>query len=339
MRRSKYRYTTFMTSAAGPWAITTERLTKRYADDVGWRIWQKTNARTVVDEVTLQVERGEFFGLLGPNGAGKTTLVKMLCTLVIPTSGSATIMGFPLSAGQEIRRRVGLTVTDERSFYWRLTGRQNLHFFASLHGLFGQEANGRIDSLLSGVDLQESADRRFSSYSSGMKQRLAIARALIAEPELLVLDEPTRSLDPVATQQLHELILGLQTRRQMTVFLITHDLSEAEKLCQRVAIMHRGRILAQERPRVIRERLAQKTRYRIQLDHCPPACKAALQAADPFLRVNEETNGVTLAFAAGEGDSLLDQLLAVISGFGVKVKAIETEIPSLEEAFQEMLKN
>lgn len=328
-----------MNRAENPWAITTHQLTKRYADDAGWRIWQKSNGRTVVDQVTLQVERGEFFGLLGPNGAGKTTLVKMLCTLVIPTGGSATILGFPLSAGQEIRRRVGLTVTDERSFYWRLTGRQNLHFFASLHGLFGQEADSRIDALLKAVDLQEAADRRFSSYSSGMKQRLAIARALIAEPELLVLDEPTRSLDPVATQQLHELILGLQTRRQMTVVLITHDLSEAEKLCQRVAIMHRGRILAQERPRAIRERLAQKTRYRIQLDRCPPACVAALQAVDAFLHVDEGANKTTLSFAAGEGDSLLNQLLGIIGRFELSVEAIETEIPSLEEAFQKMLKN
>ena len=145
--------------------------------------------------------------------------------------------------GEEIRKHIGLVVTDERSFYWRLTGRQNLIFFCALHGMFGQQAITRADELLAAVDLSDVGTVRFDKYSSGMKQRLAIARGLLHRPKLLFLDEPGRSLDQQARERLNQLILKLNLENQMTIFLISHHLPQIESLCHRVGVMENGRLV------------------------------------------------------------------------------------------------
>lgn len=226
-------------------AIEAALLSKSYPKHTGLFGWAETSQENVVSDVSLQVKSGEIFGLTGSNGAGKTTLIKMLCTLIAPTSGSAKIGGIPLelNRGDEIRKRAGLVVTDERSFYWRLTGRQNLIFFAALYGIFGQKAAKRSDQLLAAVDLTNAAGIRFDRYSSGMKQRLSIARGLLHQPEILFLDEPGRSLDSEAKGRLHELVRTLNEKQNMTVFLITHDQVEAKTLCHRIGVMHSGRLV------------------------------------------------------------------------------------------------
>ncbi|MEM9774256.1 MAG: ABC transporter ATP-binding protein [Chloroflexota bacterium] len=205
---------------------------------------QISDYRSSVTDVSLQIKKGEVFGLTGSNGAGKTTLAKMLCTLIAPSTGQATIAGFALNIenGSKIRRQVGLVVTDDRSFYWRLTGRQNLAFFAALHGLYGPTAADTISNKLTDVNLLEHADLRFDRYSSGMKQRLAIARGLLHQPSILFLDEPGRSLDQASRQKLHQLIKTLNDQRQMTIFMISHDQAELEQLCSRVGTMRNGRL-------------------------------------------------------------------------------------------------
>ncbi len=223
-------------------AIETQNLTKHYALSRGWRRLSRARPARAVQDVNLRIDSGELFGLLGPNGAGKTTLVKMLCTLILPTHGSATVAGFSLRRASEIRAAVGMMVSDDRSFYWRLSGRENLQFFAALYRLHGTTAHRRVDEVLEQVDMSAHANRRFSDYSTGMKQRIALARCLLHRPRILFLDEPSRSLDPSATQRLHDLLRRLIAEHTMTVFLITHDLSEAEKLCNRVAVMSNGRI-------------------------------------------------------------------------------------------------
>jgi len=197
-----------------------------------------------VDHVDLSVEEGELFGLLGPNGAGKTTLIKLLATLIVPTSGTLRINGYDLRDETGIRQSVGLATSDERSFYWRLSGRQNLEFFASLYGLPPERGRNRIDEVLEQVGLQEVAEVQFHTYSAGMRQRLTIARALLAEPQIIFLDEPTKGVDPVAARQLHALIRGrLIGHLGITVLMTTHQLAEAEQLCDRLAVMDKGRIL------------------------------------------------------------------------------------------------
>jgi len=198
-----------------------------------------------VKDVNLTISRGEIFGLLGPNGAGKTTLTKILCTLILPSSGSATVCGYDLARQQgHVKASIALISSEERSFYWRLTGRRNLEFFAALYGLTREQARQRIPKVLEIAGMTGAAGRRFQEYSTGMKQRMALARGLLADPDIFFMDEPTKGLDPVAVKDLHDFIRSQLTARGKTVILATHHLTEAEELCDRVGIMQGGRMKA-----------------------------------------------------------------------------------------------
>ncbi len=194
--------------------------------------------------LNLTVGRGDVLGLLGTNGAGKTTLLKILGTLILPTAGSAVVSGWDLvREADRVRSLVGMVTTDERSFYWRLTGRQNLEFFAAFQGLDSSETTARIEDLRCQLEL-EALDRRFGLYSTGMRHRLAIARALLRRPAILLLDEPTRSLDPIAAAGLRRLIRSmLVDGLGCTVLLATHNLQEAHELCDRIVVLHQGRLV------------------------------------------------------------------------------------------------
>jgi len=224
--------------------LETHNLTKEFIRRKGLSSPRNPFERTLfaaVKNINLKVQSGEIFGLLGPNGAGKTTLTKMLCTLILPSSGSATVCGYDLARQQgKVKSKIALISSEERSFYWRLTGRQNLDFFAALHGLSKEVANQRIEEVLEVVDMTAAADRRFQEYSTGMKQRMGLARGLLADPELFFMDEPTKGLDPIATWQLHEFIRNKLAAAGKTVIVATHHLAEAEQICDRVGIMYGG---------------------------------------------------------------------------------------------------
>ena len=202
---------------------------------------------TALQDVNLHVGHGQALGLLGTNGAGKTTLLKILATLILPNAGRVRVHGWDVEADADrVRRLVGYVSGDERSFYWRLTGRQNLEFFAAFAGLPRPTTRARIDALAVRLGL-DALDRRFATYSTGMRHRLAIARALLCEPAVVLLDEPTRSLDPLARADVHRLIRSeLLETRGCTIVLATHDLPEAQTLCDRLAILHRGRLVAHD---------------------------------------------------------------------------------------------
>ncbi|MFN2137109.1 MAG: ABC transporter ATP-binding protein [Candidatus Promineifilaceae bacterium] len=289
-----------------------------------------------VRSVSLVIPEGEFFGLLGPNGAGKTTLVKMLCTLILPDSGGARIAGIDLANDRAIRAVTGLVVSDERSFYWRLTVRQNLAFFATLFGLSGKAADQRIDQVLADVNLSDRHNQRFSDLSSGLRQRLAIARALLHRPRILFLDEPTRSLDPGATEKLHDLLRALQRDSALTIMLITHDLAEAEKLCDRVALLHQGVIRATGAPRTLREQLDPRRRYALTVEMPGPAVIEQLEAnfADhAFLIRALDADRLQISFDAGEHDATLQSVLSVLHESDVRIHVIEGAPATLEEVF------
>lgn len=224
-------------------------LTKRFPSSAGYRDmlmpWRR-QFKTALHCVNLRIERGEVFGLLGPNGAGKTTLMKVLAGLVLPDSGHALVRGYDVARYPEKTKAfLGYMIGDERSFYWRLTGRQNLRFFALLNDLPRREIGPRVHQLLSLVGLIDAADERVMTYSSGMKQRLIIARGLLADPAILLLDEPTRSLDPLGARHLWELIKGeLIGRLGKTIVIATHNMEEATYLCDRVAVLHQGQVKA-----------------------------------------------------------------------------------------------
>lgn len=199
---------------------------------------------TALCEVNLGVERGDRIAVLGPNGAGKTTLLKLVGGLFLPTRGEILVNGLStLRHNTEARRSVGFVMNEERSFFWRLTGRQNLMFFGALDNIFGNQLKARVEEVIDTVGLAPFVDRQFSNYSSGMKQRLAMARGLLPDPEVLILDEPTRTLDPIACEQLIELILSrIHSDSGKTLLIATHRFDEALRLCDKVMVINQGRI-------------------------------------------------------------------------------------------------
>lgn len=197
-----------------------------------------------VDGMTFTVEPGEVFGLLGPNGAGKTTTVRLLNGILPPSAGTARVFGLdPVTQGEAIRRRTGV-LTETPALYERLSARENLEFFATLQAIPQSDLSRRVDEMLEFFELSSRARDKVETFSKGMKQRLALARALIHKPPLLFLDEPTSGLDPEAAQQVNDLIASLNRANGQTVVLATHNLFEAQRLCDRVAIMNKGKILA-----------------------------------------------------------------------------------------------
>jgi ABC-2 type transport system ATP-binding protein len=211
-----------------------------------------------VKAIDFEVDVGEVFGLLGPNGAGKSTTVGMLTTTIAPTAGSARLAGFDVATDPIAARRASSVVFQEPVVDSSLTGRRNLEIHASLWGVEGRESQARIDELAATLGLTELIDRAAGSYSGGERRRLEIARALVSRPRVLFLDEPTVGLDPRIRAELLEVIASLRRRTEMTVLLTTHYLDEAERLCDRVGIIHAGRIVARDTPAALLAQLGQQ---------------------------------------------------------------------------------
>jgi ABC-2 type transport system ATP-binding protein len=248
-----------------------------------------------VDGVDLHVERGEIFGLLGPNGAGKTTTQRMLATLLEPTAGTARVLGLDVVRdAREVRRRMGAVLSDGRSLYWKLTARENLEYFAALYHVPPAVARPRIASVLETVRLEDRADDYVERFSTGMRQRLVLARALLPDPELLLLDEPTVGLDPQSARDLRDRVIALRDQGR-TVVLTTHYMEEADQLCDRIAIIDHGRIAALDTPAALKRTIGATETVRLEL-----AAPLATSAAHD----NGETNGhlaSLLAWLSGQG--------------------------------------
>jgi ABC-2 type transport system ATP-binding protein len=198
-----------------------------------------------LDGVDLDVRPGGVVALLGPNGAGKSTLVRILATTVLPDEGSVQVGGHDVvDDGPNVRACLGLVLGNERSWYWRISGRRNLEYFAALYGLRRRAAAARIDELLAQMDLSGVADRRVGEYSSGMRARLALARALVRDPAVLVLDEPTQNLDPVASATFGDIVQRLSEERGAAILLTTHNLHEAAALADEVVVIAQGRVVS-----------------------------------------------------------------------------------------------
>jgi ABC-2 type transport system ATP-binding protein len=283
--------------------------------------------------VDLDVKSGEIFGLLGPNGAGKTTLLKILSCLVLPDAGRAIVGGVETTDENRVKSMIGLVHSDERSFYWRLNARENLRFFARLYDVPGPRIDARIDELLRRVEMSHAADRPFSGYSSGMKQRIAIARAMLHDPPILLMDEPTRSLDPASSLELREFIQHqLQEREGKTVLLATHNLREAEAMSDRIAILVRGRVRQVGTVPEVRRWGMQGRTFLLEVD------VAVELPGGPFTALSDETvddvRKITLELEPGvRFDDLLRHLFAA----GVEVRACDRIEPDLEAAFSRIL--
>lgn len=244
-----------------------------------------------LDDLSLAIEPGQIFGLLGPNGAGKTTLIKVLTTLLAPTSGTARVAGFDVGKqGRQIRRRIGFVFGGDRGLYYRLSGRDNLVYFAALYGLSRADAEERAGRLLAAVGLSEHGDRRVEQYSRGMRQRLHVARGLLTEPEVLFLDEPTIGLDPEGARELRALVAELRSPGR-TVVLTSHYMVDIDLLCDRLTIIGEGRVLAEGTPGEIRSAVPQAEVIEVELAGPAPRALEALKRHASVHSVAMEARG------------------------------------------------
>ncbi|MEO0852737.1 MAG: ABC transporter ATP-binding protein, partial [Cyanobacteria bacterium J06648_11] len=226
---------------------------------------------TVLHDVSFEVNAGEVFGILGTNGAGKTTLTKILCTMVLPDAGSATVSGFDVTRQPlPVRRAVGYVTCADRSFEERISARANLEFFGVLNDLYGKALHTRIDEVFEQVGLRNAAAQQVRSFSTGMKQKLAIARALMHHPKILFLDEPTSGLDPMAAEQFRRFLARLATEQDRTIFLCTHMPDEIEQLCDRVLFLHQGHDVASGTLQSIRQQVRPVRQFRARVLDAPP---------------------------------------------------------------------
>ncbi|MGE5571607.1 MAG: ATP-binding cassette domain-containing protein [Bacteroidota bacterium] len=286
--------------------------------------------------VNLTIENGELFGLLGPNGAGKTTFTKVLSTLLLPSAGTAFVLGRNVVTDyKRIRPRIGLVLGGERGLYWRLSAWDNLLYFADLYHVPPSLAKRRVQELLEMVGLEGRAHDLVETYSRGMKQRLHIARSLIADPEFIIMDEPTIGLDPVAARVVRNLLKELRSRGK-TILLTTHYMYEAEELCQRIAILHRGRVVKVASPEELKEVVLGGCTVEVQArqitqDHLeklrqvPGVEVVAEQSSDPNGDIR------TLVIHGANIRNRIDSILRAISGAEVLVFRVKE--PSLEDAY------
>ena len=305
--------------------IRTEKLSKRFP---GHKRGEVVDA---VRDLDLEVEKGEVFGLLGPNGAGKTTSMRMLCTLLVPTAGKATITGFDLTTqAHEIRRRIGY-VGQKGGMEQVATGRENLMLHAQLYRMSKAEAARRIDLLIDRLKLAHFADRKTETYSGGQRRIFDLASGVINAPSLLFLDEPTTGLDPQSRARVWDEVRALHDQGT-TIFLTTHYLEEADELCDRVAIVDLGRIVALGTPAELKKQIAGDI-LTVSYD-LPEKAKTAAQLLDGnaiVLERHEIENGLQLY--VDHGDEALPVILRILGQGGAPPKSVHLSRPSLDDVF------
>jgi len=293
---------------------------------------RKFNSITAVENLTLSIREGEVFGLLGPNGAGKTTTVRMLCCLISPTSGSAFVDGIEIGtpdAGGEIRSRIGL-LPENPGLYENLTPHQNLRFFAEINGVPASRIDTRIKELLVLLNIWSERDRQVATFSKGMKQKIAIARALVHDPKVLFLDEPTSGLDPAAAKVVRDFIEEL-SKEGRTVFINTHNLPEAERLCDRVGIL-KNKLVASGAPEELSSHLW-RSRCLVRLESEMSIDEQSLLSIEGITSV--KTDGREMTIELDDPDRRLPQIIATLVKSGARISYAGEVKRSLEDAYLE----
>jgi ABC-2 type transport system ATP-binding protein len=283
--------------------------------------------------VSFAVPKGELFGLLGPNGAGKTTTIKMLITLLIPTSGSARVLGYDVvKDAREVRRRIGYVFGGEKGLYERLSALDNLRYFAELYGVPPKQQRPRIAELLELVGLTGREKERVEGYSRGMRQRLHVARGLLHDPPVIFLDEPTIGLDPIGARELRATIRSLADAGK-TVLLTTHYMFEADELCDRIAVINKGLIVAQGTPRDLKATVAERTVVEIEAFGVTEDAIERLRRAPGVtsVSVEEREQAQVLLVQSPKGLELTQQLLAYLDG--ATIGRVAAREPTLEDAY------
>ncbi len=301
--------------------ISIKKLTRRFKDTVA------------VDALSLEVQAGEIFGFLGHNGAGKTTTVRLLNGVIEPTSGSMRVLGLdPQVDGSTLRARTGV-LTETPSMDERLTAWDNLSIYADLYGVPREDVSQRLDELLTEFDLADRANEKVAGFSKGMKQRLALARALLHKPELLFLDEATSGLDPIAAHHVNQLIERMARRENRTVFLCTHNLVEAQKLCDRVAVLEHGQLMAIGTPAELTRRYVNRLDVEIEVKEEQVMGTLDVLRSLPRLVIGEpaRTNGALTVTVAGH--EAIPDLLETLVHQSVRIYRIAAQEANLEQVY------
>ncbi len=296
--------------------------------------WWKKREKEALKGVDLRVEEGEIFGILGPNGAGKTTLLSILCTLLLPDRGRVRILGMDgLRNGHQIRERVNV-VSGNANFLWSLTVKENLNYYGMLYGLAGRERETKVETLIDLFHMREYQNIPFDELSTGMKQRLSLAKSVVNDPEVLFLDEPTVGLDPDVAIRIREEILSIHRQKGITILLTTHNMKEAEYLCGRIAFLKEGKIVttgtAEALKRMVRigDRLKVEFKGKIQEDE--------LLRADGV--INFTISDSLCEIVVDDGERRLGNLIALLSRSGVEIKRVALGQTDLEDVFIEFAK-
>jgi len=305
---------------------------------------RKQEIKVAVDHVNIKVGSRELFGLLGPNGAGKTTMIKMLCTLIYPTEGTALVNGYDVGKeGFMVRRSVSTVLGPERGFWWRLSGRQNLEFLAAMYDVPRAVASERIGELLKLLDMVKDADRTFQKYSMGQKRKLTLAKALLPDATVLLLDEPTIGLDPTISRDIRKFIKEKVVREDgKTVLLTTHYMEEADQICDRIAIIHEGKVAAVGTPSEIKDAVREKVTIELKVMDCPANICEALGGIDGVtdaISTSHEPSGLqTIRVGIVAMEETLQRIIELTLQAGGKIQSIKTEAPTLEDAFVKLTK-
>ena len=302
-------------------AISTVNLTKKFGDF------------TAVDHVSFEVRKGEIFGLLGPNGAGKSTAIRMLSTLSIPTEGSATVAGFDVQKEDgKVREHIGL-VSEKMIMYDELTARENLKLFGKLYDIPSDVLDKRIGKLLSFVRMEKWADHRIDTFSTGMKQRINVIRALVNQPEILFLDEPTLGLDPQSTAEIRELVRRINIESRTTMVLTTHMMGEADMLCNRIGIMDHGKIVALDTSANLKRSISgnDTTLFEFEIPNLDASIVSAVESLNSVSSVVRDDPAHIKVSSVGN-DSF-DTLVDTLRKNGAQIRTVKNLEPTLEDVF------
>jgi ABC-2 type transport system ATP-binding protein len=304
-----------------------------------WQFWKKEPQATftAVNGVDLQIKRGEIFGLLGPNGAGKSTTIRMLCTLLEPTSGTATINGFDIvKQANEVRRSLGTVLAGERSIYWKLSGRENLEYFAALYHIPPAVAKKRVEEMIERMEIKDRANELVEKYSTGMRQRIAIAKALLARPPILLLDEPTLGLDPQAARNLRELIATLKAEGH-TILLTTHYMEEADQLSDRIGIIDTGKVIALDTPEKLKAQIDQQEIIKLEVtgwqEYIGEKLRGISEVGSLVAHQQGEADLWEVSLQSNNSRAVLPKIVEHIGQNGTRLVNMNIVKPSLEDVF------
>jgi len=318
--------------------VEVRSLSKTFTTKEGPLFRKTQKSVTALDDVNFSVKKGEIFGLLGPNGAGKTTSIKAICTLIQPTSGEVYVNGHNVvKDAQRARQDLGVMLTGDRTLYWKLSGRENLEYFAALYHMGGATAKQRIEQLLKLVGLDDRQNTLVENYSTGMRIRLSFAKAILHEAPVILLDEPTMSLDPQSARLIREIIQDLR-KTGHSILLTTHYMEEADQLSDRVAVIDHGKIIAMAPPRELKETVLKSEIIEIEAQNINPQVVEKLRGIPTITEVVSTIDdaaaqkGVIKVHASG-GKQVIPEMLGVLVKGDVEISNVKVATPTLEDVF------